>query len=604
MKLIAVDWTIIIVYSFVMLGAGLYFSRRASRSMVDYFVSGRALPWWIAGTSMVATTFAADTPLVVTSIVRSEGISGNWLWFNFAISHALTTFYLANLWRRARIVTDVEFCELRYSGAPGRGLRCFKGAFFAFITNSVVLGWVLLAMATICEEVLGLPKLLTISAGVLLATIYATVSGLWGVVATDLLQFTAAMVGSTVLMIKVYEHVGGISGLAPLLPDLTAENGRPAMEMLPPVFATLKGGMATAGKFTVSAVAGFLVAIGIQWWSWKYSDGGGVLIQRMAATKNERHSTLAMLWFTFANYVLRPWPWFIVALVSLIVFPELTDHKAAYPKMMSQFLGPGWLGLMMAAILAAFMSTVDTHINLASSYFVNDIYRRFLKTESSEKHYVLIARLGSVMFLCLGGLIAYFNTSIVGLFRFLLQMVAGAGAVFLLRWFWWRINAWTEVSAMIASLIIATLLNLSNKHQWISHSFESWEIFLINVLLSGAIWLTVTFLTQPSDPEHLLRFYRRVRPSGSWGPIRALDEQQSAPEQGRKDTEQHWTPPRKLENFLLTVYLVYATLFGFGYLLYGRLGIGALLTGTGILAICRVIWNLRSDGKDRSNGSL
>lgn len=579
MKLAAVDWLIIGAYGLLMLFVGVYFSRRASRSVSDFFISGRRLAWWVAGTSMVATTFAADTPLFVTSLVRSEGVTGNWIWFNFAISHALTTFLLAALWRRARVVTDVELCELRYAGRAGRALRGFKGAFFAFVTNSVVLAWVLLAMATICEEVLGLPKLQTIAVAVVVAALYATIAGLWGVVVTDLIQFGAAMLGSIVLMIKVWQYANAQGGLAQILPGLLAENGRPAMEILPAAL--------TAPGVASGALGGFLVAIGVQWWSWKYSDGGGVLIQRMSATKDERHATLAMLWFTFANYVVRPWPWFVVALVSLLVFPELTDHKAAYPRMMATFLGPGWLGLMMAAILAAFMSTVDTHINLAASYFVNDIYRRFLRPGNSERHYILIARLASVLFLCLGGVIAYFNTSIVALFRFLLQLVAGAGAVFLLRWFWWRINAWSEISAMLASLLIATLLNLSNAHGWLPHHFESWEIFLVNVLLSGAIWLTVTFVTRPTDRVHLQAFYARVRPGGLWGPIA-----DGAATRVENEVEA-WRPRRTFECFLLTVLLVYAGLIGVGYLIYGHSTSGGGLVLVGTIAAVRIAWNLR-----------
>jgi len=590
MKLVAADWAVILLYAGLMLGAGVYFSRRASRSVTDFFISGRALPWWVAGTSMVATTFAADTPLLVSSIVRQEGVAGNWIWFNFAISHALTTFFLATLWRRAQVVTDVELCERRYAGARGRGLRLFKGAFFAFVTNSVVLGWVILAMATICEEVLGLPKLATIAAAVALATLYATVAGLWGVVATDLLQFAVAMFGSVFLMVRAYSHVGGISGLAPILPTLIAENGRPAMEIVPAL-----------GQ---GALGGFLVAIGVQWWSWKYSDGGGVLIQRMSAARNERHSLLAMLWFTFANYVLRPWPWFIVALVSLIVFPQLADHKAAYPQMMTRFLGPGWLGLMMAAILAAFMSTVDTHINLAASYFVNDIYRRFLRPRCSERHYVLVARLASLLFLVIGALVALFNTSIVGLFQFLLQLIAGAGVVFLLRWFWWRINAWSEITAMLASLAVATLLNLSNRHGWVEHTFPAWEIMLLNVVISGGLWLAATFLTPPTEAEHLQRFYRRVRPSGWWGPVAreaarrteqerecAADRTSAAARADRPESEPI-VGRRRLECFLLTLVLVYGGLIGGGYLLYGQPLLGLALGGLALLAGGRVLWIL------------
>ncbi len=608
MKLALVDWGIIGAYALIMLTAGVYFSRRASRSMTDFFISGRNLPWWIAGTSMVATTFASDTPLIVTEIVRTEGVAGNWIWFNFAISHVLTTFFLATLWRRARVLTDVELCEVRYAGMGGRALRLFKGTFYAFVTNSVVLGWVLLAMATICEEVLGLPKIQTIAAGVLLATLYATLSGLWGVVATDILQFTTAMVGSFVLMIKAMQHMGGISGFAPVLNNLVAANGRPAMDILPPIFTSGEVTATGVSQAAGATMAGFLVAVGVQWWSWKYSDGGGVLIQRMSAAKDERHSLLAMLWFTFANYVIRPWPWFMVALISLVVFPELTDHKAAYPRMMAEFLGPGWLGLMMAAILAAFMSTVDTHINLGASYFVNDIYRRFLRPTARERHYVLVGRLASVMFLCIGGLVALFNDSIVSLFVFLLQLVAGAGVVFLLRWFWWRIHAWSEISAMLASLTVATLLNLANQHAWFDHTFASWEIFLINVSLSGLIWLLVTFLVPAPRPEQLVAFYLRAQPGGAWGPVRAAARRtrpssppDALPHDAPQDPshveppvgERHWQPRRRFECFLLALVLVYGSLFGVGQFLYGRGGPAAILLGAALLALFRLVLLMR-----------
>ncbi|MBD3335280.1 MAG: sodium:proline symporter [Candidatus Eisenbacteria bacterium] len=569
MKLVPLDWIILGLYALFVLGIGIVFSRRASRSTEEFFISGRRLPWWLAGTSMVATTFAADTPLVVTAYVRSGGVSSNWIWFNFAISHALTTFFLAALWRRARVVTDVEFCELRYGPREGAWLRGFKGGFYAFVTNSVVLGWVILAMATIAEEVLGLPKLATIAVCILLATAYASLSGLWGVVVTDLMQFTTAMLGSILLMILAVRHVGGLSGFAALLPELMDGGGEPAMRMTPP----LPGGAhAAQGAFW-----GFLVAITIQWWSWKYSDGGGVLIQRMSAARDERHATLSMLWFSFLNYAIRPWPWFVVALVSLAVFPELTDHKAAYPRMMATFLGPGLLGLMFAAMLAAFMSTIDTHMNLASAYFVNDIYRRFIRRKASERHYLWAGRLSGVGFLVIGSLIALYNTSIRGLFELLLQLVSGAGAVFLLRWFWWRINAWSELAAMISSLAVATLLNLSNRFAWIDHRFVSWEIMALNVALSGAVWLSVTRLTQPTPWTTLKSFYRRTRPPGLWGRVRRdLDPQEGA--RPRLRAGQRW------QGFGLALILIYGVLFGLGHFLYGRFWIGCGLMALGAAA--------------------
>jgi len=572
MRLNPIDWLILILYCLIVLGIGLILSRRASRSTEEFFVSGRKLPWWLAGTSMVATTFAADTPLVVTTYVRSGGVSSNWIWINFAISHALTTFFLASLWRRAQVVTDVELCELRYGSREGAWLRGFKGGFYAFVTNSVVLGWVILAMATISEEVLGLPKIATVGACILLATAYATLSGLWGVVVTDLFQFVIAMFGSVLLMILALQHAGGFAGFARLAPELMDATGQQAMRMLP----AFPGGIDGAK----GAFWGFLVAISIQWWSWKYSDGGGVLIQRMSAAKNEHHATLAMLWFSFLNYVIRPWPWFVVALVSLAVFPDLTDHKAAYPKMMSAFLGPGWLGLVFAAMLAAFMSTIDTHINLASSYFVNDIYRRFMSKSRTERHYVWVGRASGFGFLIIGSLIALYNTSIRGLFELLLQLVSGAGAVFLLRWFWWRINAWSEMAAMCSSLIVASLLNLSNKGEWIPHVFASWEIMVINVFVSGGIWLFVTFGTRPTPPEVLEGFARKIRPPGSWasyGP--------SSRDRGT-NTAKNW------ENFFLGIILIYGVLFGLGHILYGHMLPGAAFVCAGGLSFWRIHRNL------------
>jgi SSS family solute:Na+ symporter len=575
MKLSSLDWAIMGLYGLVMVVLGIFFSRRASRSTGDFFLAGRNLPWWIAGTSMVATTFAADTPLLVTAFVRTGGVGANWIWFNFAISHLITTFFLADLWRRARIVTDVELCERRYAGPGARALRFFKGAFFSFVTNSVVMGWVILAMATISEEIFGLPKLVSIGACVLIAFFYTSLSGLYGVVATDFVQFSAAMAGSILLTIAAYDHVGGISGFAEVLPGLLAENGRPAMEMLPPVFS--------GGKFVGGAFMGFLTAVCVQWWSWKYSDGGGILIQRMSSARDERHSMLSMLWFTFANYVVRPWPWFIVALISLAVFPEVTDHKAVYPKMMAAFMGPGLLGLMMAAMLAAFMSTIDTHINIASAYFVNDLYRRFLAPGRSERHYLWVARGSGLLFVLIASLIALYNESIRGLFELLLELIAGAGAVFLLRWFWWRLNAWSELSAMVASLLIAGGLRLSNLHGWIPHSFDSWEIMLINVFLSGAIWLAVTFATPPTEAGALETFYRSVRPPGAWAPVRrGMDSPPSAPSGSG----------RSLENVLLGLVLVYGVLFGLGWVLYGKTLQGLLLCLAGAGALARILHNV------------
>lgn len=594
MNLASIDWIILVGYVAAMLGVGVLLAGRASRSVSDFFLTGRSLPWWVAGTSMVATTFAADTPLVVTSYVRTGGIASNWIWFNFAISHLLTTFFLAALWRRAKVTTDVEFLALRYSGRGASTLRTFKGAFYAFVTNSVVMGWVILAMSTIFVEVFQLPetvsiaglelssKLAAILVGLTIALTYASLSGLWGVVVTDLLQFTTAMLGSFVLAWSAVKANGGLGPLAERLREVTAANGRPAAEMAPLDFSAFD----LANPAFQAAFAGFFVAILVQWWSWKYSDGGGVLIQRMSACRTERDSVLAMLWFTFANYVLRPWPWFLVALISLIVFPELEDHKAAYPMMMREYLGPGWLGLMLAAMLAAFMSTIDTHMNLASSYFVVDLWKPWREKRGkpvSERQGVLVARLSGIGFLALGGIIAMANDSISFLFEFLLRLVAGAGAVFLIRWFWWRVNAWAELAAMVASLLVATVLTVADARQWFGHDFQSYEIFVINVVLSGVVWIATAYLTPPDDAQHLREFVRKTRPIGAWGPYRDASVRASG-------------GPSVKERVLLWlggVVGLYGCLFGVGRLLLSEPGGGALV-GVGLLATLLVGWRAGS----------
>ncbi len=568
------DIVVIVVYLALMMGLGLVFSRRAGRSTQEFFLSGRSLPWFVAGTSMAATTFASDTPLVVTEFVRREGVAGNWVWFNFAISHLVTTFFLARLWRRSGVTTDVEFCELRYSGRGAAGLRLFKGLFYAFVTNVIVLGWVILAMTAIAGT-FGVPKLVTLAACIALASLYASMAGLWGVVITDMLQFVVAMGGAILLAVKVLAAEGGFGALRAKLPQLVDAVGEPAARLAP-----FGAGFDLSSPGFRGAFLGFLVAVLVQWWSWKYSDGGGVLIQRMNACRSERDSLLATLWFAVLTYAIRPWPWFLVALVSLWVLPDMTDHKAVYPAMMAKYLGPGLLGMMLAAMLAAFMSTIDTHMNLASSYFVHDVYRRFFKRDAGERHYVAVARVAGIAIVILGSLVAWQSESISSLFVFLLQLVAGAGAVFLLRWFWWRINAWSEIAAMLCSLTVATLLNLANKGEWFAHSFASWEIFLINVAISGAVWVSVALLSPPDEETHLKAFVARTRPWGFW-PARLWPDGVRAPLGA--GVARAWL------NVVAGIALIYGLLFGMGQAFFGRGGKAALLLGLA-LAGAMALW--------------
>ncbi|MCP4544889.1 MAG: Na+:solute symporter [bacterium] len=576
MSLHPVDILVIVIYLSLMLGIGLWFSRRAGRSTQEFFLGGRSLPWFVAGSSMAATTFASDTPLVVTEIVRTSGITGNWVWFNFAISHVITTFFLARLWRRSGVTTDVEFCEMRYSGRGAAALRLFKGLFYAFITNVIVLGWVILAMTAIAGT-FGVPKLVTLVACIALASVYASVAGLWGVVATDLLQLVVALGGAIMLAVKVMAAEGGFAVLRDKLPTLLDSVGEPAARMAP------LGQFDWASPSFRGAFMGFIVAVLVQWWSWKYSDGGGVLIQRMNSTRSEKDSLLSTLWFTIVTYVIRPWPWFLVALVSLWVLPDMTDHKAVYPEMMARYLGPGLLGLMLAAMLAAFMSTIDTHMNLASSYFVNDVYGRFWRRGKSERHYVNVARIAGIVVVLLGSLVAWQSVSISFLFIFLLQLVAGAGAVFLLRWFWWRINAWSEISAMLTSLTVATVLNLINKRELLEHTFVTWEIFLINVLISGVVWIAVALLTAPDEEEHLRNFVAKTRPLGIW-PDRFWPDGVRNPVGG--SIAGAWL------NVVCTLALIYGILFGAGHAFFGHRGQTIWFLGVGVIGGCVLFYRL------------
>jgi len=574
------DIVVIVVYLTLMMGLGLAFSRRAGRSTQEFFLSGRSLPWFVAGTSMAATTFASDTPLVVTEFVRREGVAGNWVWFNFAISHLVTTFFLARLWRRSGVTTDVEFCELRYSGRGAASLRLFKGLFYAFVTNVIVLGWVILAMTAIAGT-FGVPKLVTLAACIALASLYASMAGLWGVVVTDMLQFVVAMGGAILLAVKVLAAEGGLSALRAKLPALVDAVGEPAARLAP-----FGAGFDLSSPGFRGAFLGFLVAVLVQWWSWKYSDGGGVLIQRMNACRSERDSLLATLWFAVLTYAIRPWPWFLVALVSLWVLPDMADHKAVYPAMMAKYLGPGLLGLMLAAMLAAFMSTIDTHMNLASSYFVHDVYRRFIKHDGGERHYVAVARGAGIVIVVLGSIVAWQSESISSLFIFLLQLVAGAGAVFLLRWFWWRINAWSEIAAMLCSLTVATMLNLANKGDWFARDFASWEIFLINVAISGAVWVSVALLGAPDDEDHLKAFVARTRPWGFW-PARLWPDGVRAPLGA--GAARAWL------NVAAGIALIYGLLFGAGQAFFGRGGKAALLLGLALLGAVTLWVSLRRE---------
>jgi len=509
MTLSPLDWIIIGAYLLFALLVGLLLAKRAGSSINEFFISGRNLPWWLAGTSMVATSFASDTPLVITGWVRSGGVSKNWLWWSLAIGGMFSVFLLSRLWRRAEVMTDVELTELRYSGRPAAVLRGFRAAYLAIPVNCITMAWVIVAMIKLSGVLFGMRPVAAVTVCVVIATVYSVLSGYWGVVVTDLVQFVIAMGGSVLLCVLSVRCVGGLASLREKV-QLSSPLHERVLDFFP---RPPEGTTPFELDFWSGPVFAFAVFVGVQWWAYKNSDGGGVIVQRMSSTKNERHSLLATLWFNVAHYALRPWPWILVALASIAVFPSMKDGEAAYPAMIKEFVPPGLLGVVIASFLGAFMSTIDTNLNLSSSYIVNDVYRRFVRRDASEAHYVLVSRIASVCFMVLSALIALEYGSISGLFKFLLAFSSGVGTVYILRWFWWRINAWSEISAMVASAIVCSALYIFKKQLG---DLTYPPILVITVAASTIVWLGVTFLTAPVSEERLAAFYRKVRPWGAW----------------------------------------------------------------------------------------
>lgn len=548
------DWLIVGTYFIASAWVGIYYSRRASGSLQDFFLSGRNLPWWLAGTSMVATTFAADTPLAVTELVAKNGIAGNWIWWNFVFGGMLTVFFFARLWRRAGILTDVEFAELRYSGKPAAFLRGFRSVYLGVFMNAVILGWVNLAMAAILEGMFGIPHdlvMLYVAGAMLITAIYSAMSGLWGVAVTDVFQFVLAMFGCIVLAFIVLglPQIGGISGLVEKLPAWS-------LRFTPDI-----GGesvLASAGGALAISISSFLAFIGIQWWSSWYPGaepgGGGYIAQRMMSAKDEKHSLLATLWFTIAHYCIRPWPWIIVGLASLVLYPELPpdQKKLGYVYAMRDYLPVGLKGLLVASFFAAYMSTISTQLNWGTSYIMNDLYRRFLKPDKDERHYVGVSRMvtGLMMVLSLG--VTFIMSTISGAWAFVIEAGAGLGLVLILRWFWWRINAWSEIAAMLAPFVAYGYVKFFTDIQFPD------SLFLI-VGFTTFVWIVVTFLTKPTDMETLRKFFTRIHPGGWWKPV--ADQLPNV----KQDTGYS----KLMVDWLAGVLLVYNVLFGTGKLILG-----------------------------------
>jgi Na+/proline symporter len=511
-----IDWVIVLLYLGFSMVLGLYLARRASGSMVDFFVSGRSLPWWLAGTSMAATTFSIDTPLYVAGVVGNRGIAGNWEWWSFGIAHLILIYVFARLWRRSEIVTDAELTEMRYGGRMAAILRGTKAFLFAVPINCIGIGYAMLAMVKVTDALqlwqsLGITpgdnlKLWSVIGISLFVLIYAGFSGLWGVVATDFFQFFLALFGAFIVAIAAVHHMGGIS---PLLQQAQQATSIDVLSFIP---VTLGGSGSwltwsdTAG-ITASTFSAYAL---VQWWSFRRSDGGGEFIQRLAAAKDEREAEKAAWFFNILNYIIRTWPWVVVALAAIAIYPNLEDRELGYPKLMLDFLPPVALGLVVASLLAAFMSTVSTLINWGASYLTNDLYGRFINPTATQAQLVAIGRFSSILVTAFGALAAFYSSDVTTVFRLVIAIGTGPGLVLILRWFWWRINAAAELAAMIAGFIVGLLTSVVPV--LIINDF-GWRL-IVTSIITALIWISVMLLTPPESDATLDAFYTKIRPGG------------------------------------------------------------------------------------------
>lgn len=593
MKLVTIDWLIIGAYFVMSLLIGLYYARRAGRSTEEYFLSDRSMPWWLAGTSMVATTFAADTPLAVTEMVARNGVAGNWLWWSLLASGMLTVFFFARLWRRARVMTDVEFVELRYSGKPAAFLRGFRALYLGLPINLIIMGWVNLGMAKVLSGTLGLAKWQALALCLGITFIYSILSGFWGVVVTDAVQFVIAMVGSIALAVFAVKAVGGLENLKTRLATVT------------PIGSTEAFGVDGAIRILPDGTAMWMlplltlaVYLGVNWWASWYPGaepgGGGYVAQRIFSAKNEKHGLLATLWFNIAHYALRPWPWIIVALCSLVLYngttpnPETGKPDAAfgYVQVMNDYLPIGFRGLLLASFAAAYMSTISTQMNWGASYIINDFYRRFVKKNASEAHYVFASRAATLLIVLLSIAVTYYMNRITSGWELVLSLGAGTGLVYILRWYWWRVNAWSEVAAMASALFVSLSLRQFGIFDSSTPTGFAKEI-LTTVGVTTVVWIVATFVTSPEPMSKLESFYRRVRPAGGgWRPVALAT--------GLKERKGEIGP--NILNWLLGIALVYSTLFAIGELLFGSWPKTILLLAIAAGAGSVMIWNLNRTG--------
>ena len=590
MQLSALDWWVLALYGVTILSVGLAFARRAGRGTEEYFLAGRSMPWWLIGTSMVATTFSADTPNLVTDLVRTGGVSQNWVWWAFVITGMCTVFFYAKLWRRSGVLTDIGFYELRYSGRSAAFLRGFRAVYLGVFFNVMIMATVTLAAIKIGGVLLGVgPYTVVLVAGTA-TVLYSATSGLWGVLVTDLLLFSVSMIGSIAAAIYALRlpEVGGLSGL------MAHANVTDKLSFLPDF------------SDPTTAAAVFIVPIAVQWWSTWYPGaepgGGGYVAQRMLAAKDEKNAMQATLWFSVAHYAIRPWPWILVGLASLIVYPTLGDLTAAFPNVdpsiigndlaypaMLVFLPAGLLGLVVASLAAAYMSTISTHLNWGASYVVDDGYRRFVAPDREERDYVKVARVSTVALIVLSSFVGLQLETAMQAFQILLQIGAGTGLVFLLRWFWWRINTWSEISAMVISFLVAVYFGFLHTPLGFTKWDPSAEL-VVGVAVTTVGWLVVTFLTPPVDTETLKDFHTRIQPLGKgWEAV--VPRKRGPAQDGDVDTGQGGELAAGLLSWFLGCVMVYAALFGTGFLLYGNMvwGLAGLIltavAGWGVLKL-------------------
>ncbi|CAZ95671.1 sodium:solute symporter family protein [Zobellia galactanivorans] len=601
MELSTLDYSFIIVFFTIVLGIGFYVSKKSGKDSSEFFLSGRTMPWWLLGLSMVATTFSTDTPNLVTDIVRTNGVSGNWVWWAFLITGLLTVFVYAKLWRRSNVNTDLEFYEMRYGGKPASFLRKFRAIYLGALFNIITMASVTLAAIKIGGIMLGLEPWETVVGAGLITVTFSALGGFKGVVYTDFLLFFVAMagaIGAAYYLVNIPE-VGGIEAL------MAHENVMNKLDIVPD-FSNRK-----------ALITLFIIPLAVQWWSSWYPGaepgGGGYIAQRMLAAKDENHAIGATFFFNIMHYALRPWPWILVALASLVVYPDIASIHEAFPNIAEDKLGQdlaysamltklpsGLLGVVLASLIAAYMSTISTQLNWGSSYIVFDFYKQQVNPNATEKQMVAVGRISTVVLMVLSAGLALALENALQIFDILLTFGAGTGLIFILRWFWWRINAWSEITAMFASGIISILLKTTALGPLLfaetTGVFPDWAEYPFVVVLTTTIWLTATFMTQPESKDTLRSFYKRIQPGGP-GWAKVVDEAEVDGEVIKKENEK-WSVPQGITAMVLGCVLIYTIMFATGYWIYGRTESALWLTG---IAVVSGILLIRAWGKMKEN---